>query len=92
MEVFGRRHETIVQSDSEKLTPVPVKLMIESHLMLAGALVVEQGKLKAALLVEPQGYTIDKETLLKEIWPQVERANSISPANSSVKLPGTIYL
>ena len=51
-----------------------MELIIHGHPTLASALVVEQGKLAALLLIEPKDHTIDKETFLKEIWPQLGRA------------------
>ena len=81
---YGRRDDIVVLSNSEKFNPVPMELIIQGHPMLAGALVVGRGKHQAALLVEPQDYTIDKEILLKEIWPQVEQANTASPAQGRI--------
>lgn len=81
---YGRRDDIVVLSNSEKFNPVPMELIIQGHPMLAGALVTGQGRPQAALLVEPKTLMIDKETLLNEIWPQVEQANSIAPAQGRI--------
>lgn len=81
---YGRRDDIVVLSHSEMFNPVPMELIIQGHPMLAGALVTGQGRRQAALLVEPKSHTIDKETLLNDIWPQVEQANSIAPAQGRI--------
>lgn len=81
---YGRRDDIIVLSNSEKFNPVPMELIIQGHSMLAGALITGQGRRQAALLVEPKSYTTNEDTLLNEIWPQVEQANSIAPAQGRI--------
>ena len=81
---YGRRDDIIVLSNSEKFNPVPMELIIQGHPMLAGALVIGQGKHQAVLLVEPKAYPIDKESLFNEIWPKVEQANAVSPAQGRI--------
>lgn len=72
---YGRRDDIIVLSTVEKFNPVPMELLIEGHPLLVGALVIGQGRSRAALLVEPKAKDIDGEMLIKEIWPLVEEAN-----------------
>ena len=81
---YGRRDDIVVLSNSEKFNPVPMELIIQGHPMLAGALITGQGRPQAALVVEPKTLMIDKETLLYEIWPQVEQANSVAPAQGRI--------
>jgi len=81
---YGRRDDIIVLSNSEKFNPVPMELIIQGHPLLAGALVAGQGRRQAALLVEPKSHITNEETLLNEIWPQVEQANTIAPAQGRI--------
>lgn len=81
---YGRRDDIVVLSNSEKFNPVPMELIIQGHPMLTGAVVIGQGRHQAALLVEPKVHVIGKETLLKEIWPQIEQANAIAPAQGRI--------
>ena len=81
---YGRRDDIVVLSNSEKFNPVPMELIIQGHPMLAGALVIGQGRHQAALLVEPKAHMTGKETLLNEIWPQIEQANAIAPAQGRI--------
>ena len=81
---YGRRDDIIVLSNGEKFNPVPMELIIQGHPMLAGALVIGQGRHQAALIVEPKIQSIGKETLLNEVWPRVEQANAGSPAQGRI--------
>lgn len=81
---YGRRDDIVVLSNGEKFNPVPMELIIQGHPMLAGALAIGQGRHQAALIVEPKNHIIGKETLLNEVWPQVEQANAISPAQARI--------
>jgi thioester reductase-like protein len=83
---YGRRDDIIVLSNSEKFNPVPLELLVQSHPMLAGALVVGQGRVRASLLVEPKP-TVQgdqREFLVAEIWPCVEEANSLLPGHGRI--------
>lgn len=72
---FGRRDDIIVLSTTAKFNPVPMELRVQSHPMVAGALIVGRGRPKAALLLEPKDWTIDPDELIKEVWSVIDEAN-----------------
>lgn len=73
---YGRRDDIIVMLAGKKFNPVPMELVIQGHPLLVGALIVGQGRGRAALLVQPKPNTgLDDEVLIQEIWPIVEQAH-----------------
>jgi thioester reductase-like protein len=83
---FGRRDDIIVLSNSEKFNPVPFELAVQGHPLLAGALVVGQGRVRASLLVEPKPTVQGEEraSLIDAIWPRVEEANHLVPGHGRI--------
>lgn len=83
---FGRRDDIVVLSNSEKFNPVFMELNIQGHPLLAGALVVGQGRVRASLLVEPkpsvQGEA--RGSLIGEIGSKVEEANGLVPGHGRI--------
>ncbi len=79
----GRTDDIIVLSNGEKFNPVPGETIIAAHPNLSGALIVGQGRFQAALLVEPQRQ-VQPETLIEDIWPIVEYANSQAPGHARI--------
>jgi thioester reductase-like protein len=80
----GRRDDTIVLSNGEKINPVLTEKSIESHPSVKGALVVGQGRFQTGLLIEPERDAIDPATLVERIWPTVRQANDEAPAHARV--------
>ncbi|RYN85783.1 hypothetical protein AA0119_g13131 [Alternaria tenuissima] len=83
----GRRDDTIVLSNGEKVNPVSMEKCIESHACVKGALVVGQGRFQTGLLIEPErdgAGMIDSATLVEHIWPTVEQANREAPAHARI--------
>lgn len=83
---FGRRDDILVLSNSEKFNPVPFELAMQGHPLLAGALVVGQGRVHASLLIEAkQPVQGDERTsLVDRIWPFVEEANNLVPGHRRI--------
>ena len=82
---YGRRDDIIVFSNSEKFNPVPTELMIGGNKLLSGVLVIGQGRTQASLLLEPKaGNEQDSERLINEVWPLVDRANALAPAQGRI--------
>lgn len=80
---FGRRDDIIVFSNGEKFNPVPFELAVQGHPLLAGALVVGQGRARTSLLVEakPTVQGEERASLIDTIWPRVEEANNVVPGH-----------
>ena len=81
---YGRRDDIVVLSNGEKFNPVPMELMIQGHPLLAGALVVGNGRSQASLLVEPKAPTLDPLSLVQDIWSLIEQANTLVPTQGRV--------
>lgn len=80
----GRTDDIIVLSNGEKFNPVPLEMIIQGHPLLKGALIVGQGLFQPALLVESKEPCQNETALIEEIWPTVERANSIAPGHARI--------
>lgn len=80
----GRKDDIIVLSNGEKFNPVPMEALLHGHSLIAGALVVGQGQVQAALLLEPKQDTISSKSLIREIWPFVEQANCLVPGHGQI--------
>lgn len=83
---YGRRDDIIVLSNGEKFNPVPMELAIQGHPALAGALIIGQGRSRASLLIEPKADVSAEERtgLVGAIWPRVEEANRLLPAQGRI--------
>ncbi|KAF2256018.1 acetyl-CoA synthetase-like protein [Trematosphaeria pertusa] len=90
---YGRKDDIIVLSNGEKFNPVPIELTIQGHPALAGALVIGQGRSRATLLIEPKPDVADEKRngLSESIWPLVEDANRLVPAQGRI-LRGNIIV
>ncbi|KAE8375247.1 hypothetical protein BDV26DRAFT_299832 [Aspergillus bertholletiae] len=79
----GRFDDVIVLSNGEKLNPVTLENMVESHPKVHRVVVIGQGRFQTSLLVEPywdqQGEAMDEPAFRDEIWPVVEQANETVP-------------
>ncbi|KAI9645908.1 hypothetical protein NHQ30_005345 [Ciborinia camelliae] len=89
---YGRRDDIIVLSNSEKFNPVPMELMIQGHPLLAGALVIGNGKIRASLLLEPKPHVQgdEKGSLIKTLWPRIEEANTLVPGHGRILISNII--
>lgn len=83
----GRSDDVIVFSTGEKINPLTMEGIIGIHPDVSSALVVGQGRFQSALLIEAKKppVTLDeRETLLENMWPTIERANGDCPAHGKV--------
>ena len=84
----GRSDDVIVFLNGEKTNPVSMEGLISSRPEVRNALVIGQGRLEAALLVEPtqsSGLSIDERAILIEsLWPTIQEANKACPAHARV--------
>jgi thioester reductase-like protein len=89
----GRRDDIIVLSNGEKFNPIPMELKMQAYPALSGAMVVGQGRSRATLLVEPKPDvpTESRSNLNNAIWPHVEEANRLLPAQGRI-LHGNIIV
>ena len=79
----GRKDDVIVLSNGEKFNPIILEKFVDGHPRVKGALVVGDGHFQAGLLVEVDG-EIDPETFLEELWPTIEKGNSLVAAHGRV--------
>ncbi|KAI9794020.1 MAG: putative NRPS-like protein biosynthetic cluster [Peltula sp. TS41687] len=82
---YGRSDDIIVFSNGQKFNPGPAESIIQGHPDISAAVIVGTGRSLAALIVEPNEITnLDPASLVREIWPTVEKANTQSPAYGRV--------
>ncbi|RYO89563.1 hypothetical protein DL762_003176 [Monosporascus cannonballus] len=84
---YGRRDNIIVLANGMKLYPVPLEISVQSHPSLKGAFVIGNGRTQAALLVEPREFLDEgqRTKFLEELWPLVERSNSLIGGQGSIQ-------
>ena len=83
----GRSDDLIVFSTGEKLNPTGVEETVGTHPDVCTVLLVGQGRRRSSLLIEAKNaFTSpeDRERLLEDIWPTVERANKLCFAHGRV--------
>ena len=83
----GRSDDIIVFETGEKINPVSMERLIETHPKVRSALVIGEGSFQAAMLVEPVKdvkRNEESKQLLEDIWPLVEAANVEYPAHGYV--------
>ncbi|KAI1370978.1 acetyl-CoA synthetase-like protein [Hypoxylon crocopeplum] len=83
---YGRRDDIIVLANGEKFNPVPFEVNIQHHRSLKGALVVGNGRTRAALLVEPVEPfdEVAEAKFLEELWPLIEESNALVPGQGRI--------
>ncbi|PVH91878.1 NRPS-like enzyme [Periconia macrospinosa] len=77
----GRTDDIIVLSNGEKFNPVPSETQIAAHPLIAGALIIGNGRAQASLILEPKDYSQD---FIDQVWPVVEQANSEAPGHARI--------
>ncbi|KUJ17080.1 putative NRPS-like enzyme [Mollisia scopiformis] len=80
----ARRDDILVFSSGEKLNPIPMESSITAVLGVRGALVVGQGYSHAALLVELGQDVASSSDLPQDLWPAVEKANTLLPGHGRI--------
>jgi acyl-CoA synthetase (AMP-forming)/AMP-acid ligase II len=91
----GRTDDLIVLSNGEKINPIPMEHIIQSHPSVKAALVVGDHRFNPSLLVEMEDNSIpqtkaEKRDRLNQIWPTVEEANKVAP--EFAKIPKSLIL
>lgn len=85
----SRIDDIIVLSNGEKFNPLTMEKIIESHPLVAHAVIAGQGHFQSSLLVEPywdkMGEHKSDRDFLQEIWPSVQRANETAPAHARLQ-------
>ena len=83
----GRSDDIISFLSAEKFNPVDMERTISAHPSVLAAIVAGQGRPQASLLVEPKQIPTtdaEKQELLNQIWPTIDRANQDCPAHARV--------
>ncbi|KAJ5425808.1 hypothetical protein N7465_000878 [Penicillium sp. CMV-2018d] len=87
----GRLDDTITLIHGQKINPVSMEKVIESHPLVSRAVVIGNRRPHAALLVEPSvgsNVSFASQSSVRElvhaIWPAVERANELAPASGQI--------
>ncbi|KAF7592004.1 hypothetical protein BBP40_000784 [Aspergillus hancockii] len=91
----GRFNDVIVFSNGEKFNPIDMGTIVEGHHLVSKAVIIGQRRFQSSLLVRPnwQEWSEDQDMalFLDQIWPTVQRANSIAPGHARV-LPTKVTL
>ncbi|KAK0105234.1 hypothetical protein ONS95_004375 [Cadophora gregata] len=89
MRYRGRSDDLIVLSNGEKINPIPMENIVNSHPAVKAALVVGEYQFSASLLVELKDVNKPRNEhelreRLDDIWPYVEDANKIAPGFAKI--------
>lgn len=83
----GRADDIIAFSNGEKLNPVTIEFTVGSHAEVKQAIVVGQGRFRAALFIDPvvvPESDDEVEALINRIWPLIERVNQETVAHGRI--------
>ncbi|KAI0384999.1 acetyl-CoA synthetase-like protein [Hypomontagnella monticulosa] len=81
---YGRKDDIIVLANGEKFNPIPLEMDIQGHPSLKGALVIGNGRVQPALIVEPKEPPDATDQLLEDLWPSIEKSNSLVPGQGRI--------
>jgi thioester reductase-like protein len=90
----GRTDDLIVLSTGEKFNPIPAELMLKGCSVVKDTLIVGDGRIQAALLVESDPIAtaeMSNEEILNELWPFVQRANMALPTQGRLVKTNIIF-
>ncbi|KAF2146409.1 uncharacterized protein K452DRAFT_264205 [Aplosporella prunicola CBS 121167] len=84
----GRTDDLLVMTSGEKIRPLPMEAIINSHPAVSAALVIGTGQTMLSLLIELVGdepsTAAEREALLDSILERVHIANSLGPSNARI--------
>lgn len=83
----GRKDDIIVFSNGEKLNPVDMESIIQSHPDVSGVVIGGVGQFQSSLLIEavkPPTSEAERAQLLESIWSSVQAANRETPSHGHI--------
>lgn len=83
----GRADDVITFSNGEKLNPVTIELTVGRHAEVNQAIVVGQGRFRAALFIDPVVVPESEDkakALINRVWPLIERVNKDTVAHGQI--------
>lgn len=83
----GRKDDIIVFSNGEKLNPVDMESIIQSHPDVNGVVIGGVGRFQSSLLIEavkPPTSESERAQLLDSTWLSVQKANKESPSHGRI--------
>ncbi|XXH01320.1 hypothetical protein Hte_007678 [Hypoxylon texense] len=84
---YGRKDDILVLDNGEKVNPIPLEQYVQGHPAVKGALVVGNGRIQPALLVEPREPLLDeseRRNFLKMLWPRIKESNAYVPGQGRI--------
>ncbi|KAI9871439.1 MAG: hypothetical protein M1830_002912 [Pleopsidium flavum] len=77
----GRTDDLIILSHGEDLDPIDMKAVIERHARVRSAIIAGEGRIRPFLLLEAAvdspSSDEDREKMVEDIWPIVQKANGL---------------
>ncbi|KAJ5451524.1 hypothetical protein N7491_000706 [Penicillium cf. griseofulvum] len=87
----GRLDDTITLNNGQKINPVSMEKVVESHPLVSRAVVIGNRRSHVALLVElavGSDFSFASKSsvadLVRAIWPVVEKANKLAPGGGQI--------
>ena len=90
----GRRDDIIIMANGLKINPIPMEGTVMSHPQVICALLVGTDHIKTAWLIEPKEpptSVTDKNKLIEDIWPFIEKASQDAPAQGHISKDAILF-
>ncbi|KAI0169141.1 acetyl-CoA synthetase-like protein [Hypoxylon sp. FL1284] len=83
---YGRKDDILVLGNGEKVNPIPLEQYVQGHPAVKGAIVVGNGRIQTALLVEPREALEASEhaEYLRMLWAQIKESNAYIPGQGRI--------
>lgn len=84
---YGRRDDILVLANGEKVNPIPLEQHVQGDPRLKGVLLIGNGRIQSALIVEPRENLAEAERvqLLASLNARIEEANELTPSPGRVR-------
>lgn len=84
---YGRKDDILVLDNGEKVNPIPLEQHVQGHPAVKGALVIGNGRIQPALLVEPRETLLEaaeRADYLEMLWPRIKESNAYVPGQGRI--------
>jgi long-subunit acyl-CoA synthetase (AMP-forming) len=76
---------SMILSNGAKVNPVHIEVKLMDDPALKGSLMFEDGRTACGILLEPKQAGIEKDELVRIVWPAIEKANLLVPVRARVE-------
>lgn len=84
---YGRKDDILVLANGEKVNPIPLEQHVQGHPSVKGVIVIGNGMIQSALLVEPKespSNEAERADFIEMLWPRINESNTYIPGQGRV--------